>query len=233
MSKTLISEKDIAAAVRKYLEGQGLVVRGEVPVTLPDHGQVFADLVGCKAGELGDTFVVVECKRRLDDELESQANRWRDHANQVVVAYQERGRISSANAHRATRMDAHGIGRIVVGAFGIHVVTDAIFDGAIGTSTLSAAFHSHDGSLDPAAGSAAAKRMTPAKCEWESLRAFLGRALPDQTWVWSGIRNNVPELRRFTASAVRKAIDKGECVGVGYRGRAITEFYATSTGEKK
>lgn len=56
--KTLVRETDIGSAVEKYLTAQGLVVRREVPVTLPEHGQVFADLVGCKTDETGEYFTV-------------------------------------------------------------------------------------------------------------------------------------------------------------------------------
>lgn len=229
-TKTHITEKDIAAAVVKHLEAQGLKVRQEVPVVLPDHGQVTADIVACLTDDSCEWFTVVEVKRRLDETLEAQVMRWLGYANRIIACYLLAGRWTAVLKHRATRLDLASVGRWAVNRSLKTMDTQQIqpFHSLADTRLISQAFHSHDGSHDPAAGSAAAKRMTPERCKWEPLRKFLHEFWPDVVaHSWAFIRREVPPMRTFTAAQVRKAIDKGECPGVGYRGSAITEFFAT------
>lgn len=233
-----VSERDIAAAVVKHLTAQGLAVRQEVYVTLPDHGQVCADIVACKTDEIGEWFTVVECKRRLYSDLTGQIARWRGLSHNRAVAFEMPKRPTLSTLTECEKVLRRGIQTITF-VDGVLSFSKATTDLEADTRLLSAAFHAHDGSHDPAAGSAAAKRMTQARCVWEPLRKYLKDthdyaqtmlAKHDEPWTptssWSAIRRNVPEMRKFTAAKCRKAIDGGTCVGVGYRGESITEFYA-------
>ena len=224
-----VSEKDIAAVVRKHLESQGLKVRSEVPVVLPDIGRVTADLVACRADPEGDSFTVVECKRKLDATLEAQCRRWLNHANEIYAVYLPFSRATDRTLERLSRLHSHGIGRATF-SDGALTFIEISSHSCSDDSLVAKAFYSHDGSHDAVAGIAAAKRMTPERCRWEALRKLLNEAPGGGAGSWRMIRRLLPEMRRFTPAQVRRAIDRGECVGIAYRGTSITEFYAT---EKK
>lgn len=212
-TRTKVSEKEIAAAVRVYLESQGLTVRAEVPVTLPDHGQVFADLVGMKANETGEVWTICECKRRLDASLEDQVKRWMPFAQYVIAAHGAPKVATRQYDMRAKRIVWSGVGRLIVHPDGPMRAPESPAFHEADTRLLSAAFHSHSGEHDPAAGSAAAKRMTPERCRWERARKWLEQH-PGVGFKWVNVRRDIPELRMVTSAQARRAIFRGEFVGV-------------------
>lgn len=207
-TKKIIRETDIAAAVVKHLESQGLKVRQEVYVTLPDHGQIPADIIACKTDETGEWFTVVECKRRLDAELEAQAMRWAGWANEVYAAYLITKRYSAPYANRCSRLHQHGIGRLEATPSGQLLRTDAAAPN-IGTHDLiSAAFHSSTGAHDPQAGSAGVRRQTEARSKWEpATRALATSSMPLK---WAEIQHECKTLRAVTSHQAVKAIKNGD-----------------------
>ena len=221
-----ITEKDIDEAAIAQLSLNGLAHRRQVVVTLPEHGQVSADVVFKKTMPDVEILTVVESKLRPDAEWESQLRRWVGFADYILGCYGPVKVFKSPTLVRFKRTDALGIGRASCGENGVLIVSrHPIYLGRTSDILLDA-FNAHDGSQDAPAGSAGAKRMTPARTQWEPVRRFLKNEMPGDQASMIVIRRNVLAAREFTAHQLRKAIDKGEARGIGYTDDAITRFYA-------
>lgn len=221
-TKTTIRETDIASVVVAYLKGCGMQVRQDVPVTHPTEGLVSVDILAVN----GDSLTAIECKRRLNGELKAQCLRWVGMANSIIAAHESHKRVTDRYREIADELHTAGVSRLVIQNGRIYGNQPSGVDHGADTRLLMEAFRSHDGSHDAQAGSAAAKRMTPERCQWEPLRKYLDPFTP-QAFRWSTIRQHVPEMRRYTSARAVKAIDSGECVGVNYTAHAPRQFYAT------
>lgn len=225
-TKTTIRETDIASVVVAYLKGCGMQVRTEVPVLHPTEGLVSIDVLAWK--EDTNRLTVVECKRQMNAELESQCKRWLGRAHAIIAAHIPHKRYTTFYYERIERLYECSIAHMIVSGDRVGVVDGYSLNDGADTRLLMEAFRSHDGTHDAQAGSAAAKRMTPERCAWEPLRKYLA-GTTGATWKY--IRREVPEMRRYTSAAAVKAIDRGECVGVTYAPGSPVEFYPTK--EKK
>lgn len=231
-TKSITRETDIAAAVVKHMTGYvGYKVRQEVLVIL-DGTTVSLDILANIVHPPGEFFVACEVKRTLSYEVIEQARRWLGKANQVMVAIAEPGMRTKAHNARRFALKGLGIGLFYVNGEVPSLVETAEFNNEADTRLLSAVFHGSTGEIDPPAGSSSAKRATGERCQWEPLRKYLeSRESFVAETTWKEIQQNVPEMLAHTAAAARKAIIRGECVGVGYLGKGITTFYAVN-GER-
>lgn len=240
-----LTEKQSAALAIPFIEAaaherdEPLVFgRAEVLVTLPGFGQVPCD-AACEVLDSPDHYGVIEAKFRLTDELVDQALRWAGYVNYVWVVYQPASTVGSAFKRRRDRLARRGVGRIeIIGgaAYGAGDGWGATFQEA-DTRLFAKAYHSSTGAHDPEAGSAGVKRITETRTQWEPLRKYLAdlkislnvgeRFSFTPHLSWKEIANDVPAMRAHTAAQLRKAIDKGEAPGLGYKGKAITKFFAT------
>lgn len=227
MTRSKVSEKALAQVALAFVESRGYVCRTEVVVTLPDEGQVSIDILGMDADE---SLLACEVKLSLNRELEHQAMRLWNYSHQIAVMYPTATVITPQHKNRCGRLDFHGIGRWNPSPHGCVRMTYPIYHEACHADLLRAAWHASDGSIDPPAGSSSAKRATPERTQWEPLRRYLTNKTNEP---WAYIRRFVPEMRAFTSAAAVKAIDKGECIGVGYDDRACpTQFFATTGGAR-
>ena len=208
---TSILETSIAGPIRSFLEAQGLTVRSEVPVIHPTEGSVSIDLVALYPSDAGDEWSVIEVKRTLNSELEAQAMRWRGLANRIYYAHAPQARVTKVTRERRERLDSYGFGHITIGN-GVNIIKNGTHFDA-NTRLIESAFHAHDGSHDAVAGSAAVKRMTPERCQWDGVRKYI-----TENWSVSGkdIRRDVEGQRRVTDKQLRKAIDLFNIPGVTY-----------------
>lgn len=228
LTKPRISERETAAAVVKHLESQGLRVRQEVYVTLPDHGQCCADIVACKTDETGEWFMVVEAKRTLSREVLAQAERWQPFANAVAVAHRTPKRNGGVHQWISRQMFSGGIRRYSIGEAGPiheHDVWNNAPEYHTDTRLIAAAFHSHDGSADLASGTAAGHRMNGDRALLCELAELIGEGPP------AHVRNfkALPKYRRLTEHQLCKLIDENRLwpkLPLDYnRQKSPTEFF--------
>lgn len=222
-TKPRISECEIAqrgfAEIQSVSEDD-LTTRSELVVTIPEAGQVPIDLVYRCADSTNEYFGGVEAKVSLNRDLVAQIRRLRGLVNERWVIYCEPRHRTAALENYESWLDREGVGRVIVCGETARLAHIGLFNPDADTRLIAAAFHSHDGSLDAKAGSAAAKRMTAEKCQWEPLRKYLVARFdpnkPDVGSIWTWIKVEVPEMKRFTCAQARKAVNRGDALGVDY-----------------
>ncbi len=228
-TKPHILEVDIALACVKHLQAQGLTVRTEVAVTLPDHGQVFADIVACKTDETGEWFTVVECKRRLDRDLIEQCLRWDGFAQFVVASYETPKARQTSTIRREQMLDHRGVVRWSVSGEQIYKHSNVCVMRTADTRLLSAAFHSHEGTHDAEAGSSTAHRMNSDRQTLVDLASFCQQGATIKQV------NQIPKWHNLTAHKLRGLIDANRDwnkLPLDYSGTGITSFHATNKETK-
>lgn len=231
MTSLRVLEVDIGEAILAEYRDPCYAIRRCVPLIHPVENLIEVDAIVRKTLDDHEQHFILEFKRRLNAELESDITRWIGWAPWLIIGYEpaknERGEDS-----RVDRLNALGIGRTAV-VHGKPFVrrrplsqrVDPVLAGV-----LAKAFDSHDGSMDPPAGSAAANRMTPARTQWEPVRTYLAPR-GEAGSIWSWIKIDVMEMRRFTCAQARKAVDRGEMLGVDYRVKGgQTVFFTKEAG---
>lgn len=224
-------ETEIAALAKRCIidlhakqnDGSVLTWREELFVTLPDEGQVCADLVACVTNSGSEWFNVIECKARLTNDLIGQAERWIGHSNSVSVAYVQPKLVGDPFYARISECARLGIGRYGIFRRGCGLVSSPliVLDDC---RLLSAAFHATPES-GPPAGSAACKRNTASRNQWQAATALLqdGRSR-----AWKAIVAELSEYRSVSAHQARQALIKGEWLGVkDYVLGGVTMFEAS------
>lgn len=162
------TETEILAPVVAHLAAHSWEVYAEVPVVL-DGSLVSIDIVATRDGIVR----VVEGKRRLDPTVVDQAKRWRRLAHQVyAVVGEPRRKTVRHNANRG-ELDRFGVGLVYVSEAGAlrHQIEAKRQPAADPRVILAALCDAQQ--AGPAAGSAAARRVTPDR--WDDVRSLLER----------------------------------------------------------
>lgn len=218
-------ETDIAEAIiDDYLRTDPLLaVRRCLVLVHPEHGQVEIDAVFCKTESDSETFTILETKRKLRYELVGDISRWFGWAPWLAVGYGESKRVGKVYIGQINRLSAYGVRRHRVAENGA-VTTNAGYarpaDPRL-VSILSAAFHASTGDIDPPAGSAAAKRATPARTAYEGASKLLRETKTidgKYAWMtWVSIQHELPDdefVQTTSAGKAFKAVRSKVWMGV-------------------
>lgn len=229
MTSTRISEaNDVAKPIVAHLRTfPNASIRQELPIVLNGTTALLDCLCRIVKPDRED-FIAVEFKVGITDELIEQAERWIGKANQVFVGVYEPEKMSNRHKSLRNRLASLGIG-LFYARGGIATISIQAPWGDADTRLLSHAFSSHDGSNDPKAGVAGAKRITQARSMWDVARGVLRVHGPMS---WKMVQLHAPGYRIVTEHQAVKAVKTGDFMGADYdRKKSPTEFYAT--GETK
>lgn len=223
-----LAKQALIARHDEFCPGVELSWRTELPLVLPEHGGVSADLVYCAAMPEGDCFGVVEAKYKCNNEVVAQAMRWLGHAHYIYVAYIQPVSMRDAMRARMNLLDRAGIGRIAIIGEVAEIVQGAVYQ-ECDARLIAEAFAQHDGSADAASGSASAHRMNGDRALLCRIAEVVGAGM---------MFKEMPHDIQCAAKSpyrLRQLIDANRDwpkLPMDFDGHAQTTFYRTNNGEK-